>query len=81
MKAVQLDHYNKHLAVHVREIDQPTITADQVLVKVKTAAVNPVDVLNITGDVKLIQPLPRPATLGNELAGVIAQVGANVTDW
>ncbi|MBU5362489.1 NADP-dependent oxidoreductase [Enterococcus raffinosus] len=81
MKAVQIEKYTKDLQTNVKEVPVPTITDDQVLVKVKVAAVNPLEILNITGAVKLIQDYPMPLTLGNELTGVIEKVGGNVTDF
>ena len=65
----------------VKEIPVPTITDDQVLVKVKVAAVNPLELLNITGAVKLMQDYPMPLTLGNELTGVVEKVGDKVKDY
>lgn len=81
MKAVQIEKYTKDLQTNVKEVPVPTITDDQVLVKVKVAAVNPLEILNITGAVKLIQDYPMPLTLGNELTGVIEKVGGNVKDF
>lgn len=48
------------------------------MVKVKVAAVNPLELLIITGSVKLLQDYEFPLTLGNELTGVIEKVGKNV---
>ena len=55
MKAVQIEKYTKDLQTEMKEIPVPTITDDQVLVKVKVAAVNPLELLIITGAVKLMQ--------------------------
>lgn len=81
MKAVQIEKYTKDLQTMVKEIPVPTITNDQVLVKVKVAAVNPLELLNITGAVKLMQDYPMPLTLGNELTGVVEKVGDKVKDY
>lgn len=81
MKAVQIEKYTKDLQTMVKEIPVPTITDDQVLVKVKVAAVNPLELLNITGAVKLIQDYSMPLTLGNELTGVVEKVGDKVMDY
>lgn len=81
MKAVQIEKYTKDLQTMVKEIPVPTITDDQVLVKVKVAAVNPLELLNITGAVKLMQDYPMPLTLGNELTGVVEKVGDKVKDY
>ena len=45
------------------------------------AAVNPLDLLIAHGDVKLVVPYRFPLTLGNEMAGVVEQVGAEVSDF
>ena len=51
---------------------------DEVLVRVKAAAVNPVDILNIKGSVRLIQDYKMPLTLGNECSGVVEKIGSKV---
>ncbi|MGM0125556.1 hypothetical protein IGI37_002955 [Enterococcus sp. AZ194] len=78
MKAIQIERYTKELQAQVVNIPVPEITEDQVLIKVKVAAVNPLEILNITGAVKLIQDYKMPLTLGNELTGVIEKIGSNV---
>lgn len=42
------------------------------------AAVNPLDILQITGGVRLIQDYKMPLTLGNECAGIVENIGGNV---
>lgn len=78
MKAAQINKYSKELTAKIVDIPIPEISADQVLIKVKVAAVNPLEILNITGAVKLIQDYKMPLTLGNELTGIIEKVGENV---
>ena len=59
------------------DVQQPTITDHDVLIKVKAAGVNPIDystVSNIPG----IKPLPHIP--GVEVAGIIEKVGNHVTD-
>lgn len=79
MKAIQIKQYSKEIKVEVNDIPVPTISADEVLIKVVTAAVNPLEKLIMTGEVKLIQGYEFPLTLGNELAGVVEAAGSNVT--
>lgn len=81
MKAAQITEYSKKIHAEVNNIPIPEINDNEVLVKVKAAAVNPLEMLVITGSVKLIQDYDFPLTLGNELAGVIEKVGRNVTDF
>ncbi|GBG94263.1 hypothetical protein LFYK43_07220 [Ligilactobacillus salitolerans] len=80
MKAAQLEKYAKDFTLQVNEIPVPEIGANDVLVKVKTAAVNPVDSLIGTGSLKLIQNYKFPLTMGNELTGIIEKRGSKVTD-
>lgn len=78
MKAVQIQHYAKTIHTVLRDIPIPTISDSEVLVRVQAAAVNPVDLLILTGNIKLMQWYPMPLTLGNECAGVVEQVGRHV---
>ncbi|MGB4661250.1 MAG: NADP-dependent oxidoreductase [Mobilitalea sp.] len=78
MKAAQIAKYSKSIATEVNDIPIPEINDNEVLVKVKVAAVNPLEMLIITGSVKLIQDYEFPLTLGNELTGVIEKIGRKV---
>ena len=82
MKAVQIDNYSKTVdSVKIREISIPEIKPDEVLVRVKSVGINPVDNMITRGDVKLITPYSFPLTIGNELAGVIEKTGEKVTEF
>lgn len=81
MKAVQIDGYSKNIKVNLREIPQPEISETEVLIKVKAAAVNPLELLILTGSVKLIQDYTMPLTLGNECSGIVEKVGSMVTEF
>ena len=50
----------------------------KVLVRVKAAAVNPVDILNLKGSVRLIQDYKMPLTLGIECSGEVEKIGSKV---
>lgn len=78
MKAAQITKYSKKIATKLNDIPIPGISDNEVLVKVKVAAVNPLEMLIITGSVKLIQNYEFPLTLGNELTGVVEKIGKNV---
>lgn len=81
MKAVQIQGYSKTVSTVIRNVPIPVPKVGEVLVKVKTAAVNPVDLLILTGSLKLIFPYKLPLTLGNECAGTVEKVGEGVTDF
>lgn len=80
MKAAVLTHYDKRGAeLEITEVPTPTLESDEVLVKIMTAAVNPLDNMIIRGDVRLIIPYAMPLVMGNELAGVVEKIGKNVS--
>ena len=82
MKVVQIDNYSKTIdSVKIREINIPEIKPDEVLVRVKSVGINPVDNMITRGEVKLITPYSFPLSIGNELAGVIEKTGEKVTEF
>ena len=77
MKAAILDRYDKNgAALAVRDIPTPEPGAHEVLVRVHTAAVNPLDNMVIRGDVRLIVPCRTPLVMGNEFSGTVVRAGA-----
>lgn len=81
MKAVQINRYSKQIHTVLRDIPQPQISDFEVLIQVKAAAVNPLELLILTGSVKLIQDYPMPLTLGNECSGIVEAAGSKVTGF
>ena len=82
MKAIQIDGYKKgDVKVALRDIEMPKVGDNDLLVKVKAAAVNPLELLIAHGDVKMGVPYHFPLTIGNEMSGVVEQVGASVKDF
>ena len=82
MKAIQIDGYKKgDVKVALRDIEMPKVGDNDLLVKVKAAAVNPLELLIAHGDVKMVVPYRFPLTIGNEMSGVVEQVGASVKDF
>lgn len=81
MKAVQINGYSKQIHTVLRDIPQPQISDSEVLIQVKAAAVNPLELLILTGSVKLIQDYPMPLTLGNECSGIVEEAGSKVTGF
>lgn len=81
MKAAQIAKYSKAIHININEVAIPKIKDHEVLVKVKAAGVNPVDILIANGSIKLIQDYKFPLTLGNELSGVIEKVGSKVKGY
>ena len=82
MKAFQLQQYDKkNLALNCVDLPRPQVAPNEVLIEVKAAGVNPLDNMITRGDVKMITPYALPQTMGNECAGVIAEVGSEVKDF
>lgn len=82
MKAAVLEHYDKNGAPLVmKDVPNPEPSADQVLVRVATAGVNPLDNMIIRKEVKLIVPYTTPLIMGNEFVGTIEEVGEDVSDF
>src|SRR5438046_2837783 len=73
MKAVRIERYGNEEVVEIAEVDQPKPGAGQVLVKVKAAAVNPVDwkIRDGLGEMFGLKP---PLILGCEVAGTVETV-------
>ena len=61
------------------EIPDPQVGADDVLVRIHAASVNPLDLKIRDGDLKKILPYRLPLVLGNDLAGIVVRVGSAVT--
>lgn len=81
MKAAQIKKYTKGIKVSVNEVFIPEPNENEVIIKVIAAAVNPLDILQLTGSVRLIQDYRMPLTLGNECSGIVEKTGNNVKDF
>jgi NADPH:quinone reductase-like Zn-dependent oxidoreductase len=76
--ALQFDEYGGSEVLRVREVDPPTPAAGEVRIVVRAAGVNPIDWKILHGFLAGVRPIEFPAGLGNDLAGVIDQIGAGV---
>ncbi|MGA5363548.1 NADP-dependent oxidoreductase [Streptomyces purpurascens] len=79
MKAFMIERYNDKGGGRITEAPDPQVGADDVLVRVHAASVNPLDFKIRDGGFKVILPYRLPLVLGNDLAGVVVEVGADVT--
>ena len=79
MKAAVLTGYDKNgCDLEIRDIPVPEISENEVLVKIRTAGVNPLDNMIIRGEVKLIVPYSFPLVMGNEFVGIIEKAANDV---
>lgn len=79
MKALTFKRYGKSPGIGFAEVPQPSLKADELLVRVHAAGVNPVDKQIPTGIYKGALKFQLPATLGSDVAGVVTEVGSRVT--
>ena len=82
MKAAILNEYNKNgCDLEIRDIPIPKAADNEVLVKIRTAGVNPLDNMIVHGEVKLIVPYSFPLVMGNEFVGIIEKTGSTVKNF
>lgn len=81
MQAVRQHAYGSLEVLVYETAPLPTLAADDVLVKVHAAAVNPVDWKIREGYLQSMLTYEMPLTLGWDVAGKIVALGAAVTDW
>lgn len=79
MKAVLLKGFGGLDVLTVGEVEKPTPNDDQVLIKVVATSINRPDLVQREG--KYPPPPGESEILGLEVAGVIEEVGKNVTGW
>ncbi|MFH9671091.1 NADP-dependent oxidoreductase [Streptomyces sp. NPDC017405] len=79
MRAFVVEKYGDQSGMRAAETAEPRTGADDVLVKIHAAGVNPLDLRIRNGDFKTFLPYRLPLVLGNDLAGTVVRVGASVT--
>ncbi len=78
MKAAVIDRYGPPNVLEVRDVPTPKPRADQVLIEVHAASVNPIDWKIRNGSLKLIFGARFPKILGFDVSGRVASVGSAV---
>ncbi len=78
MKAVQINDFGDRKALALNDIAIPTPAESEVLIKVKSASVNPVDWKIREGYLQPVLNHSLPLTLGWDVSGEIAAIGKNV---
>jgi NADPH:quinone reductase-like Zn-dependent oxidoreductase len=82
MKAIRLHTRGGPEALVYEDAPQPHPQAGEVLVRVHAAAVTPTELMWVpTWKTRTGDDRPFPIILGHEFSGVIAALGAGVTDW
>jgi NADPH:quinone reductase-like Zn-dependent oxidoreductase len=82
MKAIQYKAFGNSNVIEVTEIPQPEISNEnQVLIQVKAASVNPLDIKLRNGYLQQIRPISLPFVPGADVAGIVVATGEKVTQF
>src|SRR5260221_10298231 len=79
MKAVRVLEYGGQLVFD--NVATPTIARDEILVKIKSTAVNHLDLVKAAGTARQILPIDLPWIPGHEFSGLVEQIGGDVAGY
>lgn len=79
MKAVRVLEYGGQLVFS--DVPTPTIARDEILVRIKSTAVNHLDLVKASGTARQILPIDLPWVPGHEFSGVVEQFGSEVAAY
>ena len=79
MKAVRLLEYGGQLVFD--DVPTPKIASDEILVKVRSTAVNHLDLVKASGTARQILPIDLPWIPGHEFSGIVEQIGSEVAAY
>jgi NADPH:quinone reductase-like Zn-dependent oxidoreductase len=84
VQAITQDHYGSHEQLKLADVAKPTITEDEVLVRVHAASIHVGDWILMTGvpyAMRMASGLRKPKNRvpGTDIAGTVEAVGSNVT--
>ena len=82
MKALQIVKYGEIKdSLAFNEVSKPTVQANDVLIEVKAAAINPIDKSIILGNLQGMIPIPFPSTSAYDLSGIVVEKGNEVSNF
>lgn len=79
MQALTFKRYGRSPEIGFADVPRPTLKADELLVQVHAAGLNPIDNMIPAGTFRPVLKFELPATLGSDIAGVVVEVGSRVT--
>lgn len=79
MKAVRLLEYGGQLVFD--DVPMPNIASDEILVKIKSTAVNHLDLVKASGTARQIFPIDLPWIPGHEFSGIVERTGSEVAAY
>jgi NADPH:quinone reductase len=81
VRAVRFHHYGGIEVLQVEDVELRKPAADEVLVQVRAAGINPGEASIRTGAARARFPAAFPSGEGSDFAGTIVAAGADVTGW
>lgn len=81
MKKVIYNQYGNFDDLQISEVEMPGIQADELLIKVKAVAINPLDWKKLEGQLKIITGKKFPKGIAFDFSGVIDKAGSNITNF
>ena len=81
MKAFVVEKYKKQGDLHLTDMPEPNMGANDVLVRIQATAINPLDNKIRDGEFKSFLPYRPPFILGHDLAGTVVRVGSKVQNF
>ncbi|CAH0177000.1 Alcohol dehydrogenase [Pedobacter sp. Bi27] len=80
MKAIQYNDYGNSDVLEQVDVPAPSVqNGNDVLVQVKAAGVNPIDIKIRMGFMKAVRPVEMPFIPGGEAAGIVVAIGDDVS--
>jgi NADPH:quinone reductase-like Zn-dependent oxidoreductase len=80
MKKVIYNRYGTIDDLQLSEVEMPSIQPDELLIKVKAVAINPLDWKKLEGQLKIITGRKFPKGIAFDFSGVVEKKGAAVAD-
>jgi NADPH:quinone reductase-like Zn-dependent oxidoreductase len=81
MKAVQYHAYGDSDVLVYEDAERPVAGPGQVVLRVAGTSFNPVDSTIRAGNLQQVFPVALPHIPNHDVAGLVAEVGAGVSDW
>ena len=81
MKKVIYNQYGSFDDLQMVEVDIPSIQPNELLIKIKAVAINPLDWKKLEGQMKMITGSKFPKGIAFDFAGVVEQKGDAVTNF
>lgn len=81
MKTIAIDNYGDKNELKEKELEKPEPAADEVLIEIHAAAVNPIDWKLRYGYLKEKFPFEFPIVLGWDAAGIVEKIGEDIDSF